>query len=217
MDYPKIETLYDRDEKTHKVTGRYRLPEFAIPSKWLVTEKIDGTNVRIVLHPPGEQPGSVTYGGRTESAQMPVHLVNMLQARFTYEVVSAAFDPDTRAIIYGEGYGPKIQKGSDYRSDVGFRVFDVVVFGQGGRPWWLNFSDVVNVAHNIGADTVPVLAEGVSLAEAVGRVNLLSAVAREEKQSDTTLVQEGIVCRTDPLLFCRTGERLMWKLKVRDL
>ena len=33
----------------------------------------------------------------------------------------------------------------------------------------------------------------------------------------TERLHEGIVARTDPLLFMRDGRRLMWKMKVRDL
>ena len=48
--YPKIETLFTRDEK-FKVTDIIRLPEFENIKKWLVTEKIDGTNIRIIYTP----------------------------------------------------------------------------------------------------------------------------------------------------------------------
>lgn len=185
----------------------------------MVTEKIDGTNVRIRLDRLTED-GSVqdvSYGGRTDDAQMPVTLFDALRARFPLSVVAAAFDPGTKAVIFGEGYGPKIQKGGgDYAAAVSFRVFDVVVFGKELRPWWLNWADVVSVASKIGAETVPVLGVGVSLSEAVGLVLRESTVARLEKQSDSGRMQEGIVCRTEPLLFARTGRRVMWKLKNRD-
>ena len=51
MEYPKIETLFNRDEKFKVVEGDYRLPEFENIKQWDVTEKIDGTNVRVRLFP----------------------------------------------------------------------------------------------------------------------------------------------------------------------
>lgn len=112
MLYPKIETLYDRDPVTFKVIpGKLRFPEFALITHWHVTEKIDGTNVRVWLKPDG----SVVYGGRSDNAQMHagllMHLVNTLPAA----KVAAAFDPGTEAILFGEGYGAGIQKGGAYR------------------------------------------------------------------------------------------------------
>ena len=47
MSYPKIETLFKRDEKFN-ITDEIRCPEFDNIKKWLITEKIDGTNIRII-------------------------------------------------------------------------------------------------------------------------------------------------------------------------
>ena len=49
--YPKIETLFERDKDTFKVTDKIRLPEFEMIDNWLITEKIDGTNVRVIYSP----------------------------------------------------------------------------------------------------------------------------------------------------------------------
>ncbi len=46
--YPKIDTLYTRDEK-FEVTDDVRRPEFLVPGRWLVTEKIHGCNIRVSL------------------------------------------------------------------------------------------------------------------------------------------------------------------------
>ena len=48
LKYPKIETLFRRDETNHKVIStEVRCEEFNIPQEWLATEKIDGTNIRV--------------------------------------------------------------------------------------------------------------------------------------------------------------------------
>ena len=62
MEYPKIITVFERDEATGKVLpGRLKLAETALPKSWLVTEKVDGTNIRI-----GFGPDRLTYNGRTD-------------------------------------------------------------------------------------------------------------------------------------------------------
>lgn len=213
--YPKIETLYNRNPENMKqvIVGELRDPSFGLVDRWLVTEKIDGTNIRIGLEPVVSSGGwdRVEYGGRTDDAQTPPFLLKMLQERFPADVVSAAFDPDTRAVIFGEGYGPKIQKGGgDYADEVGFIVFDVAVINPTGRLWWLNWPDVCDVAEKIGAPTVPVLGL-MSTVEAVEAARGSSVTAVRERE------REGIVARTDPLLMMRNGERLVWKMKGRDL
>lgn len=115
IEYPKIETLYARDPRTFKVVpGALRLSEYGLIARWLVTEKVDGTNIRVHL-----KGGSVTYGGRTEAAQLFAPLVT-----------------------------------------------------------------------------------------------LESTVAREDGGSGC--VHEGIVARTEPMLFTRRGDRVIWKLKGKD-
>lgn len=222
--YSKIETLWNRNEKTFKVKpGEFRWPEFALPKAWLVTEKIDGTNIRVGLEAPdspasGETSGAprVTFGGRTDAAQLQASVVQMLQTLFPVEKVAAAFDADTRAILFGEAYGPRIQKGGClYRSTPSFRLFDVVVFGGDGRPWWLTWENIEDVARKLGVRTVPVLATGVSLEEALARLSAKSATAQEDGGPGCD--QEGIVCRTEPPLFTRAGRRLIWKLKIKDV
>ena len=210
IEYPKIETLYDRDERTHKVIpDKIRLPEFELVSRWLVTEKIDGTNIRVYL-----RHGEVMYGGRTDAAQLHASLVEWLRTRLPPETVHAAFEANVEAILFGEGYGPKIQKGGGlYRADVSFRLFDVLVVGP-DRNWWLTWESVKDVARKLAIETVPVLAERASLSEAVGMVRRISEVAAAD--GGTGCDQEGIVCRTEPLLLTRGGQRLFWKLKARD-
>ncbi len=88
MEYPKIETLYDRDEKNHKViVTKTRLPEFENIKHWRVTEKIDGTNIRIIL----SSGSSLQFRGRTDSAQMPAPLMAYLEATLTLEKCSPLF------------------------------------------------------------------------------------------------------------------------------
>ncbi len=229
MEYPKIETLFDRDETTHKVKlGEYRKPEFLIPQTWLVTEKIDGTNVRIeltstVADPNNESEPSAAvlrFLGRTDDAKMPTFLYEYLSRTFPVDKVATAFDPGTHAILFGEGYGPRINNGGIYRTKeqgVAFRLFDVVVFGKTGRPWWLNWSNVENVAEKLGIRTVPVRGIKATLDKTVEFVKIQTSwVSVQDMGSNVGPSAEGIVARTEPLLFTRSGERLVFKLKQKD-
>ena len=210
IEYPKIETLYDRNEKTHKVIpSQLRLPEFGNIKSWRVTEKIDGTNVRICFTPPDK----IIFSGRTDKAQMPVKLLDHLLQVFTVDKLSAVFqEAETEVMLFGEGYGEKIQNGGNYRAGISFRLFDVLIGG-----WWLEPDSLVVIAGGLGIETVPYVAQIGSLPET--RDDLLgiiqsSHVATLEKGQEYQA--EGIVARTYPLLLRRSGERLMWKLKFRD-
>lgn len=210
--YPKIETLFDRDADTFKVVPTsLRWPEFSLVNRWYLTEKIDGTNIRVGLSPDGR----VTFGGRTDKAQIPGPLLAYLEETFPAERVAAAFTPGAEVVLFGEGYGERIQKGGgDYRPGVAFRLFDVWIGG-----WWLNAADLDDVAAKLGIRTAPCVGRAVrfdsfpTTADALREILAESVVAAEEGRGR---VAEGIIARTDPLLLRRDGRRLMWKLKLSD-
>lgn len=205
-EYHKIQSIYKRDMTSkHKtlLEGQWTLPEFEYLSGnvWSFTEKVDGTNIRVIF-----KDGGVTFGGRTEDAQIPAQLVGRLNERFL--PLAAKLDevfPDGAAVLYGEGYGAKIQKiGSSYRADQDFVLFDVRV-GQ----WWLQRVDVHDVAQKLGLDVVPVIGEG----------TLHDAVAWAKRGIRSTwgdFEAEGIVARPKTELNTRGGQRLIAKIKCRD-
>ena len=205
IEYPKIETLYDRDEKTFKViSGKLRMPEFGIVNNWHVTEKIDGTNIRVEYNFDDHR---IEFGGRTEAAQIPATLLSVLRELFTVDKFSIFTDD---AILFGEGYGNKIQKvGALYRPDVSFILFDVKI-----GSWWLEPDKVEDVASLLGIECVPAMSAITGLPKT--RAELESIVGSLSKVVHNDLVPEGIVARSYPMLFARNGKRIMWKLKYRD-
>lgn len=199
--YPKIESLYNRDEKTHKfIPGEFRLPEFrylySLPWRW--TEKIDGTNIRV------EWTGSeVKIAGRTDNAQIPSFLLTRLQELFPAE----RFAQLDSLCLYGEGFGAKIQKGGgNYLPGGGcdFALFDVLCGG-----WWLLREDVEDVAAKLHIHTVPV----------VGRGSLSEAEEEVKKRFSSWLgvaMAEGLVCVPMEYLRTRRGDRIIVKMKTKD-
>lgn len=152
-EYHKIETLFERDAATFRVNPQaLKSPVLSTISEWDVTEKIDGTNIRVMLGLDGE----VTFGGRTNAAQIPADLIRYLQKTFPADAMRAAFwidDKPVEAVLYGEGYGAGIQRGGTYRADKAFILFDVLVANQ----WWLDRENVTDVANKLGIDEVPYL------------------------------------------------------------
>ena len=132
MLYQKIAGPYKRDPQTNKVMpGVFASPElealFDVPI-WTFTEKVDGTNIRVLWD--GYR---VTFGGRTEKAQLPPTLLAHLEESYgspEFETILEQTFGEKPAVIFGEGYGPKINGGGIYRGDVSFVGFDVAINGR---------------------------------------------------------------------------------------
>jgi len=205
--YPKMETLFKRDEN-FKVTDEIRLPEFENIKKWLVTEKIDGTNIRIIY-----TDNKLLIRGRTDRASIPTFLLEELQNMFTVEKIKTVLNNPIKQglCLYGEGYGAKIQKGGgNYNQYNSFRLFDVWIDG-----WWLEWDGVEDVANILGIKTVPVIMEtNIETAVELVKRELSSEVAMEEGIAGHKA--EGIVARAYPTMLFRRGNPIKWKLKVKD-
>jgi len=209
--YPKIMTMFKRTEKGTIIPNQVSDPvfEYLWDNQWLVTEKIDGTNVRVGYTPAA----GVQFGGRTDKAQMPITLLNRLADLFPVELLADAFpeaDNDIGVTLYGEGYGAGIQKGGWYiPNGVDFILFDVKV----GR-WWLRFDDVEKVAAKLSIASVPRVGE-YSLGAAVAYMqdNYLTSLVAHDRDH----VAEGLVLRPVVDDFQkRSGQRIITKLKYKD-
>ena len=202
-EYHKIETLYERDEATHRLKPDLILKNrvYGIVNPWVWTEKVDGTNIRVIW-----QGGKLSFGGKTDNAQIHGDLVKWLYANITIEKLMAVF-PDVAVVIYGEGYGPGIQKGGGlYANEKKLIVFDVKV-----GDWWLSDENMRDVASKLSLDAVPLIGE-MTLAEATDkvRVGFPSLLNGGKAQA------EGLVGRPVEALFDKRGSRLIVKLKTKD-
>jgi hypothetical protein len=211
MEYHKIETLFERNIKTFKVDpDKLRNSVYGIIKSWEFTEKIDGTNIRIEWDPMHIPELKLNFGGKTDNASIPAELTNWLIANVSIGKLEEIF-PDTRAVIYGEGYGAGIQRGSHYSPTKQFIVFDVLV----GDKWWLNRDNVCDVSAKLGLKVVPfvgtmTLEEGVEMVKR----SFLSILAKE--QTGQLVPAEGLVGRTVETLFDKKGARIIIKLKTKD-
>lgn len=207
IEYHKIEPPFIREDGTKKlIEGKFKNEtlEFLKDLKWQFTEKIDGTNISIVWD--GHR---VEFHGRTERAQIPAHLVNKLNDLFGGQVNEEMFEQifgDTPMILYGEGYGYKIQNGGAYRDDVSFILFDVY---QPTTDVWLKREAVENIANQLGIEVVPIILEGT--------INDAVQFIKTEPQSTIGKAKmEGVVGRPYIELKDRMGKRVITKIKVFD-
>lgn len=208
--YHKIQTVFLRDPADNfkqLLIGQYSEPEFEYLAKnmWEFTEKVDGTNIRIMV-----DGHDLTFGAKTDAASMPALLVKRLEERFHPQEDQLEQMFPGNACLYGEGYGAKIQKGGgNYRQDQDFVLFDVQVWNPEGQAWWLRRHDVEDVAQKLGLDIVPVIGKG-TLAEMV-------EMTREGFNSIWgPFKAEGIVARPRVELQTRGGRRVITKIKHKD-
>lgn len=207
--YHKIETLYKRDMEGSKklIEGEFRNPvvEYLKDNVWIFTEKVDGTNIRV-----GWDGHSVRFKGRTDNASIPGFLLDRLNELFldtkSEEIFEQNFQ-DSETILFGEGFGPKIQKGGgSYSSSVDFILFDVMV-----GETYLKREDVALIANSFGIKVVPIVPV-YNIQQAVDYIkNKPSSVIAEIERP-----MEGVVGTPLVRLYDAIGRRVVVKIKVED-
>jgi len=204
-EYHKIETLFARDETTKKLMPnvfRNTAVMYLQHNVWEFTEKIDGTNIRVMWD--GHK---VSFGGRTDNAQLPVPLHTRLVELFGGGVNEQLFEQkfgESPVMLVGEGYGGKIQKGSAYKETQDFILFDVRV-----NHSWLSREQVEDVAQYFGIDAVPIALTG-TIQQAI------DYVSSAPDSFIGTAKSEGVVGRPRFELYDNRGNRVIVKIKVSD-
>lgn len=203
--YPKIETLYKRDLEGTKelIIGDFRneAVEFLQNNIWAFSHKIDGTNIRIFW-----DGHTVIFGGRTDNAQIPANLLNRLNELFNTSEAEEIFEQkfgEMPIILFGEGYGGKIQKGGNYRTDEDFILFDTYLPEQ---DLWLTRESVEDIAKAFNIDVVPILLTG-TIKEAE------EYVKAHETDPKFNAPLEGVVGRPLIEMRDRRGNRVIVKIK----
>lgn len=207
--YHKIQTIFKRDPNTNFKTlleGEYSLPvfEYLKDNKWVFTEKIDGTNIR-VIHYGNYGEGNVYFEGKTDNAQIPPFLLDKLKTMFPDDVLQDVFG-EADVCLYGEGYGAKIQKGGGnyIPNGVDFILFDVKI-----NDIWLKRQDIEEIAQKLEIGVTPVVGAG-TLQDAI------EIVKKGFKSKIGNCIAEGLVLRPENELYDRMGRRIITKIKYKD-
>ena len=206
--YHKIENIFNRNMDGSKklIIGDFRNETvgFLKDAEWICTEKIDGTNIGVVWD--GHK---ISYIGRTERSDIPKKLIASLDAQFQGNEVETIFEQlfgEKQAILFGEGFGGRIQKGSHYSEDEDFILFDVY-FPE--TDVYAKREFVFDVAYALNIKIVPIVFCG----DLSGAVNF---VMQKPLSSLSDKVMEGVVARPLVELKDNQGKRIIVKIKVQD-
>lgn len=206
-EYHKIQSMFKRDKETKRMLfGQWTCPEFEYlqNNPWQFTEKVDGTNIRVIFD--GER---IMFKGKTDNAQMPPGLLDRLHELFDskIETFKTIFSKDGvvfPACLYGEGYGAGIQKGGCYKQTKDFVLFDTLI-----NEYYLLRPAVEDIATKLGIDIVPLVGTG-TLRDGIAMVKA------GYKSAWGDFLAEGIVARPAIELNMRNGHRIITKIKHID-
>lgn len=212
IEYVKIQTVNKRAEDGSKKliedTYRDETIEYLKDLPFIWQEKIDGTNISIVW-----DGHTVEFHGRTVNANIPSSIVNHLAKLFKTPEAEELFEQkfgDSKFILYGEGFGTKIQGGGSggqyLEQGVDFALFDVYSVDS---DCWLKRDSVHDIAMAFGLREPDYLFEGTIK-------NAIEFVKTKPKSHIGNADMEGVVGRPFLELRDRMGKRIIVKVKVRD-
>lgn len=261
--YQKINTLYKRDcnNKNAIIEGDFSMDEFVYLKDCLfsVEEKIDGTNMsyHIFFNDDGTI-ADVEIHGKTENAKIPTalmekmnYLFNSFASKLSDTFMRKSVDANSgveittwpyKVVIYGEGYGGKIQSGGRYSPTEKFIVFDISVQGhRDDKEIYLLRDSVVDICNKLNIDLVysyghmtignaeKIIKDIAALVYTVGVNNITKDglnkagydpyfIARmfSNHSIDKNLIIEGFVLKSPIGLMTRLGRPIVCKIKVKD-
>lgn len=204
IEYPKMNTIYKRDEAGTIIDGEYSRDEYQFleDREWLFEEKVHGLNVRVIWASP-----NVSFAGRTNNSQVQGSVMQMLISLFRtadkLPKFSEVFGTST-ACLYGEAFGGNINGGRRYGNLAQFLLFDATI-----DDVWVDRNKLEEIARQFGTHVPKVL----------GRGTLLEAVEQTRtgiKSSYGDFTAEGFVLRPVIPLLNGRGERIIGKIKYKD-
>jgi len=211
--YHKINTIYKRDPETKFKTlleGQFSTDEleYLQDNLWEWEEKIDGMNIRVMW-----DGINVRFAGKSDNAQIPGKLRDVLDATFTTEKMATQFGSSI-ITMYGEGCGPKIQKGGGlYFDSPQFILFDVRV-----GEWWLKREDIRGIAKSLPCMVSQVIFRG-NIHNAITWVKISDtrqSIYQTTQVGADAKIAEGLVGRPTVELTARDGSRIITKIKLKD-
>jgi len=230
LEYPKIQTLFLRKPNGKVDITQLSKLEFGLIKEWQITEKLNGRNIRVMLTSEGE----VLFAGRKDekhlSDQLHIKMIEYLKIKFIPDKMRKVFWRYVKGVyqkpevcLYMEGLGSDMAAGSGVYcpgKEVSVRVIDCFM-----KPFWIERPLLEEFASKLGIKCVPVictLKNELPMSTSHIKYFIYKSIVADE-EACRNVMPEGVVARTQPLLFCRTkdekrevGDRLMWKLKFKD-
>ncbi len=210
--YEKFNSPFKKDDN---FINTMELSQILPVGIWIKTEKIDGTNIRIILTKPDEEGNreihiaSRKFILNQEDKSSKIYFdcikeVNLHKIKEYFKEVNST------VTIYGEGYGAGVQKGGIYSKQKNFRVFDIRI----GLAYQ-DFKYVEKVCIDNQLNLIPILGQ-------VEEITYKECLTSLNKFKDTLLKggdggkPEGIVYKFNPVLLNKYKERLIFKVKFKD-
>jgi len=210
--YGKFSSPFVKDEKfmnTEELSQKLPI------GNWIKTEKIDGTNIRIILTKPDENGERLTHIGSRKLILNPTdknskQFMDCLEEVNLHKINEYFKDVNSTIIIYGEGYGAGVQTGGIYSSKKNFRVFDIRI----GEAYQ-DFDYVQKVCIDNQLNIVPVLSnvDEITYDECIKTLELFKETLIKEGNGGKP---EGLVYKFEPVLLNKYKERLIFKVKFKD-
>lgn len=173
--------------------------------QWIGTEKIDGENLNFYY-----DGNHVSYRGHTDksvfSPEKKQWLDNLITSEF--ESIFEQVFGEKEALIHGELLGPKVQSNLYDVSDFKFYAFDI--YNKTDNVFWRQDS-LEHYANMFGFEFAPVIA--------TGTLKEIEEIVKSAPPSrlNSKIEIEGIVIRPLKELKKANGERIIYKVKVKDL
>lgn len=210
--YEKFSSPFEKDEKfINKPELTQKLPK----GEYIVTEKIDGTNIRLIFTKPEEgKEREILVGSRklilNQEDKSSKQYIDCIKEVNLPKLAEYFKNVNSTIIIYGEGYGAGVQKGGIYSSIKNFRVFDIRI-GHAYQDW--NYVEKVCIDNQL--NIVPVVGT-------VKEINYHNCLYELNEHKETLIKEgtggksEGLVFKFNPVLLNKYGERLIFKVKHKD-
>jgi len=210
--YYKFSSPFKKDDKFKNTN---ELSQELPKGKWILTEKIDGTNIRIILtKSDNEHPRLTLIGSRklilNQNDKSSKQYMDCLKEVNLNKLKEYFKDVDSTITIYGEGYGAGVQKGGIYSKEKNFRVFDIRI----GEAYQ-DFKYVEKVCIDNQLNIVPIFGE-VDIIQYQGCLNDLNVFTETLIKDGDGGKPEGLVYKFEPVLLNKYKERLIFKVKFKD-
>lgn len=210
--YSKFKSPFVKDSKFKNTK---ELSQILPKGRWIKTEKIDGTNIRIILTKKDEEGERKVIIGSRKLLLNPLdktsnQYIDCLKEVNLHKLKEYFNDMDSTITIYGEGCGAGVQKGGIYSPKKDYRVFDIKI-GNTYQDW--EYVEKVCIDNQLNIVPVNSEVEEITYEECLESLNKFQDTMIKD---GTGGKPEGLVYKFEPVLLNKYGERLIFKIKHRD-